>query len=125
MSQTPEPPNPADKDFGNPTRRTYFAEEQTLLAWWRSGLAALAVSIAVGRLVPAVTHQPRGAYVALGIGYAIVGLTFVIYGAARQRALNRELSRGRFKELPVWFVILMSSLLALLSVATVLLVVGI
>ena len=35
------------------SRRTYLAEERTLLAWWRSGLAAFAVAVGVGRLLPA------------------------------------------------------------------------
>jgi uncharacterized membrane protein YidH (DUF202 family) len=30
------------------SRRTYLAEERTLLAWWRSGLAAFAVAVGVG-----------------------------------------------------------------------------
>jgi uncharacterized membrane protein YidH (DUF202 family) len=41
-----------ERRIDDDTRRTYLAEERTLLAWWRSGLAALAVASAVGRLVP-------------------------------------------------------------------------
>ena len=32
-------------------------EERTLLAWWRSGLAALAVALGVGRLLPALLDE--------------------------------------------------------------------
>jgi hypothetical protein len=38
------------------SRRTYLAEERTLLAWWRSGLAAFAVSCPP-RVVP--IEDPR------------------------------------------------------------------
>ena len=34
------------------TRRTRLANERTYLAWWRSGLTALAVSFGAGRIVP-------------------------------------------------------------------------
>ena len=34
------------------TRRTRLANERTYLAWWRTGLTALAVGIGIGKLVP-------------------------------------------------------------------------
>src|SRR4249920_3427477 len=34
------------------TRRTHLANERTQLAWWRTGLTALAVALGVGRVVP-------------------------------------------------------------------------
>jgi uncharacterized membrane protein YidH (DUF202 family) len=39
------------------SRRTLLAEERTFLAWFRSGLAAIAVSLAVGRLLPALVER--------------------------------------------------------------------
>ena len=42
------------------TRRTRLANERTYLAWWRTGLASLAVSVGTGRLVPALTNGPSG-----------------------------------------------------------------
>ncbi len=57
-------------------RRTSLAVERTELAWWRTGLAALAVAIGIGRVVPelsdSVTSWP----------YALVGSAFAIYGVA-------------------------------------------
>ena len=35
-----EPPA-SERDFGDPTRRTYLAQERTLLAWWRTAFAAM------------------------------------------------------------------------------------
>jgi uncharacterized membrane protein YidH (DUF202 family) len=37
------------------TRRTRLAGERTYLAWWRSALAAFAVSLGVGKIVPELT----------------------------------------------------------------------
>jgi uncharacterized membrane protein YidH (DUF202 family) len=34
------------------TRRTRLAAERTYLAWWHSALAAFAVSLGVGKVVP-------------------------------------------------------------------------
>jgi uncharacterized membrane protein YidH (DUF202 family) len=49
-------------DAVDATRRTHLASERTELAWWRTGLAALAVAVGVGRVVPGLdrgaTHWP-------------------------------------------------------------------
>ena len=37
-------------------RRTRLANERTYLAWWRTGLAAFAVCIGIGRIVPGVSR---------------------------------------------------------------------
>ena len=42
-------------DARDATRRTRLANERTYLAWWRTGLTTLAVSVGTGKLVPAVT----------------------------------------------------------------------
>jgi putative membrane protein len=101
------------------TRRTYLAEERTLLAWWRSGLAALAVALGVGRLLPAIVDDgSRGPYAALGIGYAILGFGLVLYGSARERAQARALSEGRFEPLPRAIVAALTLYLGVLALAT-------
>ena len=77
------------------TRRTRLATERTYLAWWRSGLTALAVGLAAGKLVP----EPRGAawpYEVLGIGYSLLGLAFIAYGYRRQRMVEAALRRGEW-----------------------------
>jgi putative membrane protein len=40
------------------TRRARLANERTYLAWWRTGLTALAVSFGAGKLLPALTDSP-------------------------------------------------------------------
>ena len=39
------------------TRRTRLANERTYLAWWRTGLRALAVSLAAGKVVPGLVDE--------------------------------------------------------------------
>jgi putative membrane protein len=115
-------PRPSPEDA---TRRTYLAQERTLLAWWRSGLAAFAVAVAIGRLTPAVLHVDASPYVTLGVGFGIVGLAFVFLGARRDRAVIRQLAAGRFEPLDariVWA--LTTSLLILGAVTIALLVLG-
>ena len=45
--------------------QTDLAVERTQLAWWRTGLTALAVGVGIGRIVPdlghSATHWPYGA----------------------------------------------------------------
>ena len=89
------------------TRRTYLAQERTLLAWWRSGLAAFAVAIGIGRLLPAILDVAAAPFVALGVGFGVLGLAFVSIGAYRDRAVTRHLADGRFEPLDsrvVWAV---------------------
>ena len=56
------------------TRRTRLAGERTYLAWWRSGLTALAVSLGAGKLVPELAGGPRWPYAILGTGYGVLAV---------------------------------------------------
>lgn len=81
------------------TRRTRLANERTYLAWWRTGLTAFAVAVGVGRLTPALTHHAQWPYEAIGAGYGVVGLGFVLAAFVRTRAVDRALRRGDFSPL--------------------------
>ena len=81
---------------GDATRRTHLANERTYLAWWRTGLTALASGVAIGRLVPSVTHQTRWPYAVLGAGFALVGIVAIAYGLVRQRDVRDAVERGEF-----------------------------
>ena len=77
------------------TMRTRLASERTQLAWWRTGLAALAVSLAVGRLVPELSHaSTQWPYTVIGVGFALYGLVLVTNGTLRAREVEACLSRG-------------------------------
>jgi putative membrane protein len=113
-------PEPGAEDA---TRRTYLAQERTLLAWWRSGLGCFAVAIGIGRLVPALLHVSSGPFVTLGVGFGLLGLAFVFLGTRRDRLVTRYLAEGRFVPMPggvVWG--LAGALMALGIVAMVLLI---
>jgi putative membrane protein len=81
------------------TRRTRLANERTYLAWWRTGLTALAVCVGVGRLVPLHTHVARWPYETVGAGFGVLGLGFIWIGFARVRSVERALDRGSFAAL--------------------------
>jgi inner membrane protein YidH len=108
-----------DRGEEDATRRTYLAQERTLLAWWRSGLAAFVVAIGIGRLVPAILDVAAAPFVALGVGFGALGLAFVSIGAYRDRAVTRQLAQGRFDPLDsrvVWSVTVMLLVLGAVSV---------
>jgi inner membrane protein YidH len=79
------------------TRRTHLANERTYLAWWRTGLTCLAVSLAAGKLVPSISHQTRWPYEVLGAGFALLGLAFIGYAYRRQREVREAISRAEFE----------------------------
>jgi len=73
-------------------RRTSLAGERTLLAWWRTGFTAIAVALAVGRVLPELApHSARWPYVLVGIGFAVYGIVLIGFGTRRIEALGNEL----------------------------------
>lgn len=79
------------------TRRTHLANERTQLAWWRTGLTALAVALAIGRVVPELGgSHTRWPYTLVGAGFAAYGIGLIIYGNARSRQVMEALRTGRF-----------------------------
>jgi putative membrane protein len=91
-----EPPARRFDESGDATRRTRLATERTYLAWWRTGLTALAVSLGIGKLVPALSKGSDWPYVVVGAGYAILGLGFIGYGFHRQREVDEAVARGEY-----------------------------
>jgi putative membrane protein len=79
-------------------RRTRLANERTYLAWWRSALAAFAVALGVGKIVPQLTSGSTVGYEIVGVGYAALGVAFISYGYVRERRQEAALREGRFAE---------------------------
>jgi putative membrane protein len=77
-------------------RRTRLANERTYLAWWRSGLTAIAVSFAAGRVVPDLAGGAAWPFEALGAGFGLLGLAFIGYGERRRRAVDAALEAGDY-----------------------------
>ncbi len=85
------------------TRRTHLASERNQLAWWRTGLAALAVAIGVGRVVPDLGGgHDEWPYVVAGVGFALWGILAIGYGSLHQVAIERALDEGRFPRSRGW-----------------------
>ena len=99
MSQDPyDPGRPVDpRDF---TRRTLLANERTYLAWWRTGITAVATALAAARLVPELTKVKHvWPYTLLGVGYALIGVICFAYGHIRRIRVDRAVREGTFSEL--------------------------
>lgn len=90
------PPGGRFDEAGDATRRTWLANERTYLAWWRTGLTAFAVSLGAGKLVPALTDETQWPYLAVGIGFALLGVAFVAYGYRRMREVDAAIARGEY-----------------------------
>lgn len=86
-----------EREVGDATRRTRLANERTYLAWWRTGLTALAVGIGIGRIVPGVSDvTEQWPYQVVGAGF---GLACIVIAHLRVRAVERAVDRGGFARL--------------------------
>lgn len=112
-------PPPAFDEAGDATRRTWLANERTWLAWVRTGLTSTAVAVGVGKLVPELAdsrhHWP---FVAIGVGYAIVGAALVVYGFARRAEVDAAIEAGRYVGPSGWVLSAFAAALCLLGAAT-------
>jgi putative membrane protein len=80
----------------DPLRRTRLANERTYLAWWRSGLTAVAVGLGAGRVAPSLTSGSEWPYEVIGVGYAILGVVFVAYAYRRHQEVEDALRQGSY-----------------------------
>jgi inner membrane protein YidH len=93
-----EPPGGGQFDeYRDATRRTRLANERTYLAWWRTGLAAFAVSLGAGRIAPAIAGGPQTLYTIVGVLFAVLGLLVIAYGRRRGREVDDAISAGGYR----------------------------
>jgi uncharacterized membrane protein YidH (DUF202 family) len=109
-------------DIRDATSRTELASERTVLAWWRSGLAAFAVALAVGRVVPELSDARRWPYAVVGVGFGLLGIAYVWRGHRRAREVEAALRRGESVSPQPRVMAALTVATVLLGVATVLLV---
>ena len=84
-------------DAEDATRRTRLANERTYLAWWRTGLTAIAVSLAAGKVVPQLAGTgSTWPYELIGAGFALIGTACIAYALIRERQVEDALMRGEF-----------------------------
>ena len=105
-------------------QRTSMAAERTWLAWWRTALTATAGALAVGRFAPELLDVAPWPYVLLGCGYAALALGLLVFGARRQRELERSILDGIHVPLAYWLVAAFTIGGVLLVITTVVLVVA-
>jgi putative membrane protein len=77
-------------------RRTRLANERTYLAWWRTGLTTIAVSLAAGKLVPELSTGAAWPFEVIGIAFGLVGVCMIAYAHDRQKRVDEALDRGDY-----------------------------
>lgn len=117
----PESPAPAAAKV-DVWQRTSMAAERTWLAWWRTALTATAGALAVGRFAPELLDVAPWPYVLLGCGYAALAIALLVFGALRQRELERSILDGVHTPLAFRLVMAFTAGGVLLTVTTVVLV---
>ena len=71
-----------------------MADERTWLAWFRTGLAAAAVAIAVGGVLPDLSTGVKWPYRLLGLGYGVLAAAILVLAAVRHRRFAEALKHG-------------------------------
>jgi putative membrane protein len=120
----PDDAPPAPAKASDALQRTSMAAERTWLAWWRTALAASVGALGVGRLAPELLHVAPWPYILLGSGYALLAIGLLVFGALRQRELERSVAGGY--EAPLSFALIVVFTLGgvALAVLTVVLVIA-
>ena len=98
------------------TRRTRLANERTFLAWWRTALGTLGLSVAVGKLLPEVADGPHWPYIVLGFALAVLGCALAGLGWWRYTAVDHALGGGEEARPPAWLAATLSLGLATAAV---------
>ena len=106
------------------TRRTRLANERTYLAWWRTGLTTIAVSLAAGRLVPELSSGASWPYEVIGVAFGAVGMLLIAYAYHRQKQVEEALARGDYAAFDTRAGLAFAALGIALGAATIVLVVA-
>jgi putative membrane protein len=118
-----EPPTQDSGLTDSAPRRTWLAAERTYLAWLRTGLGALGLALAVGRLLPALVDADHVAFGLLGAGFAALGVFLLVLAAYRAQRTRAALATGRPLPLDVWAIWALTAFSIVLAVATIILII--
>ena len=113
---------PEDELMESAPRRTLLAAERTYLAWLRTGLGALGLAVAVGRLLPALIDASHLAFGMLGTGYAVFGVLVLVLAAYRAQRTRAALATRRPMPTDFWAIWLLTGISVVLAVATIVLI---
>jgi putative membrane protein len=106
-------------------RRTRLAAERTELAWWRTGLTAIAVALGVGAILPEIdSSETEWPHVVLGAAFALYGVALIVVGTIRGREVEAAVARGRYSKLSRQASTWLTAIGALLGLATAALLIG-
>jgi putative membrane protein len=83
-------------EAGDALRRTRLANERTYLAWWRTGLATLAVALGAGKLVPELSTGAAWPFELIGAAFGVVGVALIGYAYVRQKNVEEAVARGGY-----------------------------
>ena len=112
-----------EESYEDAPRRTHLAAERTQLAWWRTGLTAIAVGIGVGRVVPELADTVNTwPYVLAGIAFAFYGVVLIAYGTIRARELERKLGGRHEIDAADWMLIALTLAGIMLGLASIALI---
>jgi len=103
-------------------RRTWLAAERTYLAWLRTGLGALGLALAVGRLVPALIDVSHAEFGLLGIGYGALGIFLLCMSAYRAQRVRAALAAQRALPSDAWTIWVLTAASLVLAAFTVVLI---
>jgi putative membrane protein len=103
-------------------RRTWLAAERTYLAWLRTGLGALGLAIAVGRLLPALVDASHVEFGLLGIAFGVLGVLLLVLAAYRTQRVRSALERQRPLPTDAWTIWVLTGVALVLAALTVLLI---
>jgi len=109
----------SDERISGDERRTSLSIERTQLAWWRTGLAALAVAVGIGRIVPELSDsKTTWPYALVGIAFAVYGIALFFEGTAQgHSAGSRDSSAPRSRSIRVWALALAGPVLGVVVIA--------
>ena len=111
-------------ELSDALRRTQLANERTYLAWWRTGLTTIAVSLAAGKLVPDLSTGAAWPFEAIGIAFGVVGVFMIAYAYLRQKRVEEALERGEYSPFDSRAGLFFTAVGVLLGVATICVIVG-
>jgi inner membrane protein YidH len=112
-------PEPGVEDA---TRRTRLASERTYLAWWRTGVGAIAVGVGIGRLLPEHASGARWSYELVGVGFAVLGIAILLFGLRRTSAVEQALEQGGYAPINPQLLAALTAAGAVLGLAVIVLV---
>jgi uncharacterized membrane protein YidH (DUF202 family) len=75
------------------------------------------VSLGAGKLVPELTDASPWPYLAVGIGFAVLGIAFIAHGFWRQRQVEEAVRRGEYARLDERFMVAVTVIGVALSIA--------